>query len=155
MDKAFLSLFSFDITPYTGEVKYSKGDVISKLGDDGGKLVCILRGETKCSYICPGGELTALDYAPSPAFYAELELLGVQKYTSLVEAVTDTEACVIDTEKVKDRLLSGTLFLRNLLSCVASKLLRVNMQMASWGSFPLKRRLSSCILCHEEGGPTR
>ena len=152
MDKDFLSLFSFDITPYTEEVKYRKGEVIFNIGDDGGKLIYTLSGETKCSYIYPGGELTALDYAPSPAFYGELELLGVQKYTSLVEAVTDTKAYVIDTTEVKERLLSDAVFLRSLLSYVASKLFRVNMQMASSVSFPLKRRLSSYILEHEDGG---
>ena len=152
MDKAFLSLFSFDITPYTQEVKYAKGEVIFNIGDDGGRLIYILSGETKCSYIYPEGELTALDYAPSPAFYGELELLGVQKYTSLVEAVTETEAYAIDTGEVKERLLSDAVFLRNLALYVARKLFRVNMQMASSVSFPLKRRLSSYILAHEREG---
>lgn len=152
MDKDFLSLFSFDITPYTKEVKFHKGDTILSAGSDGGDLIYIRQGESRCSYIYPDGALTLLDYAPSPALYGELELLGVQKYTALVEAVTDVDAYAVDTFSIRERLLSDARFLRNLVEYTARKLFRVNMQMASSVSFPLRNRLASYILDHETDG---
>lgn len=152
MDKDFLSLFSFDITPYTKEVKYRKGETILTAGGDGGALIYIRKGGSRCSYIYPDGVMTALDYAPSPALYGELELLGVQRYTSLVEALTDVEAYLVDTIPIREKLLSDAVFLRYLAGYTAKKLFRVNMQMASSVSFPLRKRLSGYILDHERDG---
>ncbi len=152
MDKDFLSLFSFDITPYTKEVEYKRGETILSSGGDGGNLIYIREGGSRCSYIYPDGVLTALDYAPSPAIYGELELLGVQKYTALVEAVTDAAAYSVNTLLIKEKLLSDAVFLRKLVEYTARKLFRVNMQMASSLSFPLRKRLAGYILDHERDG---
>jgi len=152
MDQNFLSLFSFDITPYTREVKYHKGETILSAGSDGGTLIYIRRGESRCSYIYPDGVLTVLDYAPENAIYGELELLGVQKYTSLVEALTEAEGYAVDTLPIKEKLLSDAVFLRYLVEYTARKLFRVNMQMASSVSFPLRKRLAGYILEHERNG---
>lgn len=152
MDKDFLSLFSFDITPYTKEVKYRKGETILSAGSDGGNLIYIFSGESRCCYIYPDGILSVLDYAPAPALYGELELLGVQKYTALVEALTQAEACVVNTLPIREKLLCDAVFLRYLAGYTAKKLFRVNMQMASSVSFPLRKRLAGYILDHEKDG---
>lgn len=151
MDKSFLSLFSFDITPYVKEVRYKKGEAIFNPGENASSLVYTRSGYSRISFIYPDGGISEIDYAPSPLFYGELELLGVQKYTSFVEAVTETEAYVIDAEKAKLLLLSDSLFLKNLAVFISTKLFRMNRRMASNLNYPLKTRLSGYILKTAEG----
>lgn len=152
MDRDFPSLFSFDITPFAVPVKYRRGEAVFNIGDESSKLVYIAEGFSRCYYIFPDGETAELDYAPSPAFYGEMEMLGIQRYTSSVEAVTECTGYSIDLTKCRDLLLSDPVFLRNLAVYIASKLFRVNSVSASNMSLPLKRRLSSYILRMESGG---
>lgn len=152
MDNQFRALFSFDVTPYTTQVEYRKGETIFNIGDESGKLIYIFSGSSRCSFIYPDGGIVQLDYAPSPAFYGELEMLGIQRYTSFVEAVTDCTGYSIDIEKCRDKLLSDPVFLRSLARYIALKLFRVNSVSANNMSFPLKKRLSSYILRVESGG---
>lgn len=146
MDKKFLSLFSFDITPYSKEVEYKKGESIFSLGDDENKLVYIFKGNSKCSTIYPDGSTSLLDYAPSPSLYGELELLGIQKYTSNVIAETNCYGYLIDLARCKEKILADPVFLKNLLNYIATKLFRVNQRMADNISLPLKKRLAEYII---------
>ena len=152
MDSIFLSLFSFDITPYVQEVEYLKGETIFNIGDEGGKLVYIYSGSSRCSLLYPDGKNATLDYTQERAFYGEFELLGIQKYTSLVEAATPCRACVVDTSKCRDLLLCDAVFLRNLSVYIATKLLRVNLKTSVNLSYPLRRRLAEYILSSSESG---
>lgn len=152
MDSSFTSLFSFDITSYVKEVTYNKGEAIFRPGDDSSSLIYIRSGYSRISYIYPDGGTQELDYAPSPLFYGELEMLGVQKYTSSVEAVTECEAYIIDIERCRELLLSDAVFLRNLALFISLKLFRMNKRMAENLNYSLKKRLASYILKNEEGG---
>lgn len=152
MDSEFKALFSFDITPYAREVEYLKGETILNIGDESGKLIYILSGSSRCSFIYPDGGIAQLDYAPSPAFYGEMEMLGIQRYTSFVEAVTDCKGYSIDLGGCRNKLLGDPVFLCNLARYIALKLFRVNSVSASNMSFPLKKRLSSYILDMESDG---
>lgn len=152
MDSTFLSLFSFDITPYVKEEEYRKGDTIFNIGDEGGKLVYIYSGSSRCSLLYPDGKTSTLDYTEERAFYGEFELLGIQKYTSLVEAATPCRAYVVDTSKCRDLLLCDAVFLRNLSVYIATKLLRVNLKTSGNLSYPLRRRLAEHILSSSVDG---
>ena len=152
MHDTFLSLFSFDISPYVRDVSYKKGETIFFPGDESERLIYIYSGSSRCSFLYPDGRYAILDLAPSPAFYGELELLSIQQYKSFVEAVTDCHGYEIDTLHSKDKLLSDPVFLKNLASYIAGKLLRVNKKMAKNLNYPLKKRLSSYILDNSPGG---
>ncbi len=152
MQDTFLSLFSFDISPYVRDVSYKKGETIFFPGDESEKLIYIYSGFSRCSFLYPDGRYALLDYAPSPAFYGELELLSIQQYKSFVEAVTDCRGYEIDTLHSKDKLLSDPVFLKNLASYIAGKLFRVNKEMAKNLSYPLKKRLASYILDNSPSG---
>lgn len=152
MNKSFTSLFSFDISPYVKEVVYKKGEAIFNAGDDSSSLIYVYSGYSRLSFLYPDGEMAELDYAPSPLFYGELEMLGVQKYTSYVEAVTETKAYVIDRKRAESLLLSDSLFLKNLAVFISTKLFRMNRRMASNITRPLKTRLSRYILEMENNG---
>ncbi len=149
---SFKSLFSFDITPYVKEVTYNKGEAIFRPGDDSSSLIYIYSGYSRLSFVYPDGGIAELDYAPSPLFYGELELLGVQKYTSSVEAVTKCEAYIIDIDKCRDMLFSDAVFLKNLSLFIAAKLFRMNRRMAENSTLSLKKRLAVYILKNEENG---
>ncbi len=146
MLESFASLFSFDISPFVKDVSYKKGETIFFPGDESEKLIYIYTGSSRCSFIYPDGRCALLDYAPSPAFYGELELLSIQQYKSFVEAVTICKGYAIDTLHTKDKLLTDPVFLCHLASYIALKLFRVNKQMADNLNYPLKKRLASYIL---------
>ena len=147
---SFTSLFSFDITPYAKEVTYNKGDTIYALGDEIKTLVYIYEGLSSCSYIYPDGVPSLLDEVSSPAFYGELELLTSHKSTSLVTAITECRAYVIDIRLIEDKLLSDSVFLKAIASYLGEKLYRVNKKTSSNLSFPLRSRLSAYILKKEK-----
>lgn len=152
MDNSFFSLFSFDIKPYVKRVEFKEGETIFHLGDETKRAIYLLEGFSKCSTIYPNGDNVLLDYAPSPSFYGELELLGIQKYTSSVVASTRCIGYEIDINRVGERLLDDPVFLKNLLFLTAQKLFRVNKVASDNIGLPLKKRLAKYILKNERDG---
>lgn len=146
------SLFSFDIIPYLKRVEYKKGESIFNGGEEIEKLVYIEKGTVLCSSINEEGETTALDLVTIPTIFGELELLDIQKYTIFVTSLTFCSGYVIETKRIKEKLLSDSVFLRFLLEQSAAKINRINKTAAINNSYTLKRRLINYILDREENG---
>lgn len=146
------SLFSFDISSYLKKVEYKKGENIFNGGDEIEKLVYIEKGSVLCSSINEEGETTALDLVTVPTIFGELELLEIQKYSSFVTSLTNCSGYLIETKRIKEKLLSDSVFLRFLLEQSAAKIYRINRITAINHSYSLKRRLINYILEREENG---
>ncbi len=146
------SLFSFDITPYLKRVEYKKGESIFNGGEEIERLVYIEKGSVLCSSINEEGEITALDLVTIPTIFGELELLDIQKYTIFVTSLTSCSGYLIETKKIKEKLLSDSVFLIFLLKQSAAKVYRINNRAAINHTYSLKRRLINYILDREENG---
>lgn len=151
-NKNIYSLFSFDITPFLKRVEYKRGESIFNGGEEIEKLVYIERGSVLCSSINDDAETTALDLVTIPTIFGELELLDIQKYTVFVTALSFCSGYVIETKKIKERLLSDPVFLRFLLKQSAAKVYRINQVTSINHTYSLKRRLINYILDREENG---
>ncbi len=144
--------FGFDIRPYAERAEFAPGEVIFGEGGSAGRLIWLASGRAKATITQANGRVALSNFIDAPAFIGELELLGVQRRTDGVTAVTPCSGSVIDVAACRELLLGDPVFLRRLCVMLGRRCAENTRKLAGNQAYPLEVRLARLILAAARDG---
>lgn len=103
---------------------FKKGDVIIKEGDDGDEFFILYSGTVQVLRKTPAGDIIALANLDSDQniFFGEAALIGTDKRTATVKAITDCSTIVLSGKKFNELCEKEPVFGYRVLLCLAKRM---------------------------------
>ncbi|MBD8028233.1 transcriptional regulator YeiL [Ureibacillus sp. Re31] len=148
---SFQSFFSFDISPFVQVCEFEKGEYIFQESSLPESLYYMVEGKAKLYVTHKNGKVSLINFITSPSFMGEVELLNAQKYTKGIQTVTKTICFSLPYYDCKQRLLTDSVFLRQLCLFLGNKMTQTTNRFSQTQAYPLENRLAAFILMSSDG----
>ena len=116
------------------------------------KLLFLIEGKAKITLIHEDGKRSIINFIHKNSFIGELTLVGAEKQTKDVTALSECICISISMKTAQNRLMTDNDFLRKLCFYIGDKYLERAWFNSKQQNFPLKNRLASYILLTEVNG---
>lgn len=138
--------FGFDIRPYVSVVRFESEEVILEEGSVPDYLYYVISGRAKLLLSHENGRVSLINFLNAPCFIGEMELLGAQKHSNGITAITVCTCYRINIKDCRDKILGDVKFLRQLCLFLGKKAIGNTANYSRNQSYPLEVRLADFIL---------
>lgn len=143
-------IFSNDISEYMELILFKKGEYICKEDENIDYLFFFVKGKAKVYMSLRNGKSLLICFYYPFMMLGDLELVNYAKATSNTEVIEDAYCIALPLKKVRNQLLSDSIFLKFVCSSLGEKLERASKNGSINLLYPLENRLASYIMVTKE-----
>lgn len=143
-------IFSEDMTEFMELMAFEKNEYICKENEKVEYLYFFVKGKAKVYVSLKNGKSLLLCFYDPLMVLGDLELVKLQEATTNIQVIEDSHCIVLPFNKVREKLLNDSKFLRYVCESVADKLRRSSNNNSINLLYPLENRLASYILVTKE-----
>lgn len=127
-----------------------KGQMIYNAGDDGGKLFVVYKGNVKLFRLNPSGKEQVLRIIHPGEFFGELALFSSLPLTDYAQALSDSEMCILDGERLKEVMAKYPTIAFKVMDVLSRRLESAENQVESISLDPVEVRIARALLDMED-----
>lgn len=145
--QAFLSCFSFDVTPYVRVVEYGREEYIIQNTDaELNRVLFLVSGTAKLYRFHKNGKLSLISFFTPPSIFGIPELFEEGKRPFPLIAQTKCRLLEVSVKGCRGQLLEDARFLRAACSMALKQNVAQNVHYMNLTAYPVRNNLAACLL---------